>query len=846
MVMEKLPIYEIENELVARLPAIKRVIISAPTGSGKSTQVPQMLLDRGLLGEGQVVVLQPRRLATRMLAARVASERGVKLGAEVGYQIRLENVSSPATKIKFVTEGILLRAMLSDPKLAPISTLIFDEFHERHLYGDITLGRALDIQMTARPDLQIIVMSATLAVEQLRAHLDPCAVLESQGRTHPVEIRHLAKASDAPVWDQAVEAYDELVRGGAEGDALIFMPGAYEISRTVQALEYAAAAKGCLILPLHGELNPHDQDAAVARYDRRKIVVATNVAETSLTIDGIRMVIDGGLARIPKYDPYRGINTLLVDKISRASADQRAGRAGRTAPGVCVRLWTEREHRERPHQELPEIKRLDLAEVILTLKASGIDHVGSFRWIDPPDARSIGRALQLLSDLGALTLPSATGEEGVITPLGRRMIAFPVHPRYARMLLAGQEFGCVYQACLLAALTQGRDILLRRQGGGVDERRDDLLGESSVSDFFRLVRAWNYADKNGYRLDACKRLGVHAQSARQVKPLFEHFLMIARQEGLDVQARPVDDEVIQKCILSGFSDQLARRLDEGTLRCQIVHQRRGQIARESVVKDHALLVAAEVHEIEGREISVLMNLCTAVKPEWLREMFPGHFHETVAVTYSAITKRVEAERQWCFRDLVMEIKRMDAPPLDAAADLLAGEVVKGTLSLKQWDHGVEQWIQRVNNLAAWCPELGITAIGDADRQTMIAQICYGAVSYKDIKEKDVWPVVREWLNYAQQQVLDQFCPERINLPNGRKAKVTYTPDDPFISLRIQELFGVEDALTVARGRVPLLVHILAPSQRPVQITRDLPGFWRDHYPAIKQELKRKYPKHEWR
>ena len=844
-----LPIYEIKNALVDALGRGRRLVVAAPTGSGKSTQVPQMLLDAGLLGHGQVVVLQPRRLATRMLAARVAQERNVRLGMEVGYQIRLENVSSSETRIKFVTEGILLRSMLSDPSLRGISALIFDEFHERHLYGDITLGRALEIQDTARPDLIIIVMSATLAIEQVHAYLAPCDVVESRGRTYPVDIRHAEKTSEAPVWDQAVEAFEQMVRQGVSGDALIFMPGAYEISRTVQALGVSPSARGCMILPLHGELNPRDQDAAVARYSQRKIVVSTNVAETSLTIDGIRMVIDCGLARIPRYDPYRGINTLLVEKISRAAADQRAGRAGRTAPGVCYRLWTEKEHRGRAAQELPEVKRLDLSEVVLTLKASGIDHVRSFRWIEPPEERSINKALQLLADLGAITMTNdPEKEEGVITPLGRRMISFPVHPRYARMLLAGEQFGCVYQACLLAALTQGRDILLRRQGGTVDEKRDDLLGDATTSDFFRLVRAWRYADQSGYRLEACKALGIHAQSARQVKPLLEHFLNIARQEGLDVEPRPVDDDAVRKCILCGFSDQLARRLDGGTLRCRIVHNRRGQIARESIVQDYPLVVAAEVHEIEGkdRELNVLLSLCTAVESEWLREMFPDHFNETVDVHYDTQTKRVEAEKQLRFRDLVMDGKRMDAPPPDAAADLLATEVIKGTLSMKQWDHGVEQFIQRINNLAAWCPELGITPITESDRHTMIAQICYGAVSYKDIKEKDVWPVVREWLNYQQQQLLDQHCPERVQLPNGRNAKVTYTADSPFISLRIQELFGVEESVTVARGRVPVLVHILAPSHRPVQITQDLPGFWRDHYPRIKQELQRKYPRHEWR
>ncbi len=848
-VSNRLPIYEIEPTLVAALRHQQRAVIAAPTGSGKSTQVPQMLLDNGLLGEGQVVVLQPRRLATRLLAARVASERNSPLGREVGYQIRLENVSCSATRIKFVTEGILLRSMLSDPTLRGISALVFDEYHERHLYGDITLGRALDIQATIRPDLLILVMSATLNIEQVETYLKPCNVIESQGRTYPVNIRYTDRSSEAPVWDQAVEALEQLIRSGEPGDALVFMPGAYEISRTVQALEHAPAARGCIVLPLHGELNPRDQDAAVARYPQRKIVVSTNVAETSLTIDGVRIVIDAGLARIPRYDPYRGINTLLIERISRASADQRAGRAGRTAPGVCFRLWTEREHRERPMQELPEIKRLDLSEVVLTLKASGIDHVGSFRWMESPDERSLAKALQLLTDLGALEMTGdIPGDEGRITDLGRRMISFPVHPRYARMLLAGEQFGCVYQACLLAALTQGRDILMRRQGGAVDDQRYDLLGDSTTSDFFRLVRAWNYADQNGYRLDACKSLGIHAQSARQVRPLLDHFLHIARQEGLDTEPRPVDDEAVQKCILSGFSDQLARRLDGGTLRCNIVHNRRGQIARESMVHDAPLVVAAEVHEIEGKggELNVLLSQCTAVKPEWLKELFPGHFNEFVGVRYDTVNKRVEAEKQYRFRDLVMDSKRMDTPPLDAAADLLAAEVIRGTLTLKQWDHAVEQWIQRVNNLATWCPELGVTTITEADRHTMIAQVCYGAVSYKDIKEKDVWPVVSEWLNYQQQQLLDQYCPERINLPNGRKAKVTYTTDAPYVSLRIQELFGVEDQIKVAKGRTPVLVHILAPSQRPVQITQDLAGFWRDHYPRIKQELQRKYPKHEWR
>src|SRR6185436_766415 len=442
---DRLPIYELESTLLTRLKETPRLILSSPTGSGKSTQVPQMLLKHGLLDRGQVVILQPRRLAARLLAARVAEELGVELGREVGYQIRFDNVSGPSTKIKYVTEGILLRQMIQDPALAGVSALIFDEFHERHLYGDITLARALDLQERTRPDLRILVMSATLDGDRLETYLKPCARLASEGRTFPVSITHAAEADDRPVWEQAADAF---ARHAGEGDVLIFMPGGYEISRTIDALRDRFEAKGYLLLPLHGELPPREQDAAVARYPRPKVVVSTNVAETSLTIDGIRLVIDSGLARIPRYDPYRGINTLGVDKISRASADQRAGRAGRTAPGACVRLWTAQDHARRPARELPEIRRLDLAEVVLTLKAADVVDLRKFRWLDPPDETSLSHAEELLGDLGAL-------KGGAITELGRRMLAFPVHPRYARMLLAAQKEGCVRDAALVAALTQG-------------------------------------------------------------------------------------------------------------------------------------------------------------------------------------------------------------------------------------------------------------------------------------------------------------------------------------------------------------------------------------------------------
>ena len=846
---ERLPIYEIEQATVASVREHGRVIVSAPTGSGKSTQVPQMLLEHGLLGDGQVVVLQPRRLATRLLAARVAWERKVALGREVGYQIRLENMSGPETRIRFVTEGVLLRQMVQEPKLRGVSALIFDEFHERHLYGDITLAQALDLQEAARPDLKILVMSATLDAAKVEDYLRPCRVLESQGRTFPVKMQYSNSPGymdKRPIWEQAAGAFSDYIQSGGDGDVLVFMPGGFEISQTIEAIRHCDESRGFILLPLHGELPPGEQDAAVARYDKRKVVVATNVAETSLTIDGIRCVIDSGLARIPRYDPYRGINTLLIEKISRASSDQRAGRAGRTAPGTCLRLWSEEEHGHRLQQELPEVKRLDLAEVVLTLKASGVEDLRRFRWIERPEEQALAHAEELLTDLGAIR-PSGVGTQ--ITEVGRKMIAFPLHPRYARMLLAAQQYGCVYQACLVAALTQGRDLLLRNVDRDTARWREDLLGEKAGSDFWILMRAWNYAAQKQFRNDACRRLGIHIMTARQIGPLFQQFVEIARREGLDAAPRDVPEEALHKCILVGFSDRVARRVDSGTLRCDLVHGRRGVLARESVVQNAPLLVAAEVREVEGKDkaMNTLLSLATAIEERWLADLFPEDIGTAPRVFYDASTKRVYAEEHVKFRDLAIRTRRVDPPPMDEAAKLLAEEVIAGRLLLKEWDHEVEQWIVRLNLLSQWCPELGLPPISEQERRHIIEQLCHGAYGYKDIKDKMIKPILKSWLSPAQQGLLEKQAPERLHLSNGRTPKVSYELVAlPHIAVRIQELFGVEAIPRVAMGRVAVLVHILAPNMRPVQVTQDLESFWTEQYPKVKQELQRKYPKHEWR
>ncbi len=808
-----------------------------------------------MLGAGQVVILQPRRLAARLLAARVAWERKTSLGHEVGYQIRFENVTSADTRIRFVTEGLLLRQMVQEPKLGGVAALVFDEFHERHLYGDITLARALDLQETVRPDLQILVMSATLEAAPLEEYLRPCRVVESRGRTFPVEVEYAAKPAyldKRPVWEQAAEAFRDFVCSGGKGDVLVFMPGSFEISQTIEAIRRCPEARGFVLLPLHGELAPRDQDAAVARYDQRKVVVATNVAETSLTIEGIRCVIDSGLARIPRYDPYRGLNTLLIEKISRASADQRAGRAGRTAPGLCRRLWSQEEHAHRPQQELPEVKRLDLAEVVLLLKAAGVEDLRTFRWLEPPEEQALAQAENLLTDLGALrpiNYQLKPGYQLTLTSIGRKMLAFPLHPRYARMLLAAQHYNCVYQACFLAALTQGRELLLRKLDSGAARRREELLNEGVRSDFWLLARAWRYASANDFQLEACRRLGVHAVAARQVGPLLKQFLETARREGLDTTEREAPLEALRKCILIGFSDRVARRLDSGTLRCDLVHGRRGTLARESVVQHSPLLVAAEVREVEGKDKSVqtVLSLATAIEETWLRELFPEDIAAVPRVFYDPETKRVYAEEQLRFRDLAIGARRIEPPPADAAARLLAAEVQAGRLSINDWDESLERWVLRLNLLSQWCPELALPPIRDEDRHHLVQQVCHGSFGGKDLKDKPAKAVVKGWLSSAQHEQLDKHAPERLSLSNGHTAKVLYDASNPpHIALRIQQLYDVKATPRIAMGRVPVLVHILAPSQRPVQITQDLPGFWREHYPRIKQELQRKYPRHEWR
>jgi ATP-dependent helicase HrpB len=841
---QPLPIDALQDGLVAACGRVRRLVLRAPTGSGKSTRIPQMLLDLNLV-PGQIVVLQPRRIAARLLAARIAQERGVKLGGEVGYQIRFERVESAQTRIKFVTEALLLRQMASDPELKGVGAVVFDEFHERNLHSDVALALARRLQETHRPDLLIMAMSATLDTEGVARWLGSAETLAADGRAYPVQVEytHLPRNSTRPVWDAAAEQVRRVLREESEGDVLVFMPGSYEIMRTIGAVRNLPESGGVDILPLYGELPPEEQDRAVKPSPGRKVIVATNVAETSLTIPGVRAVVDAGLARIARFDPHRGIDTLLVEPVSQASAEQRAGRAGRTGPGRCIRLWSQTDHEARPLREVPEIKRVDLSETILLLLSSGWGEAATFPWYEKPDDKALQRALTVLADLGAVDA------QGKLTSLGRRMSVFPAHPRYARMLLAAGDLDCVYEVCRIAGLAQGRDILFRKVDDRTENARDSVEQEDG-SDFFPRLALLQRAVEMKFDADACDRFGVHGQAARQADQAARQFLRLAEGQGFPVSDRVADPAAVRRCLLLGFSDRLAVRLDAGTLRCALVHGRIGELRRESSIRNAKLLVAAEVDEIQARGgVTTYLSLATAIEESWLQELFPSEFSTVNQVRYDASQRRVVTRVERRFRDLVLEAKERDDAPSDAASRLLAEEVAAGRLELEKWDASVDAWIRRVNFLSKHCPELGIPPFDDAARRMVIEEVCAGAVAYRDIRERPVFGVVRGWLSHEQAMALESYCPEKIVLPRKKHpARIEYTEDGQAeIEATVQELYDFPGSkLRVCLGKVPMVVCIQSPARRTQQRTTDLDAFWKGSYEGVKKELRGRYPKHEWR
>ena len=848
MVFSSLPIEEIRGELMEalRVPS-PRILLKAPTGSGKSTGVPPMMDDAGLGDRGLIVVVQPRRMAARLLARHVARLRGVELGKEVGYAVRFERYISSRTRIAYVTDGMLERWLTEWPSLEGVSAVVFDEFHERSLSGDLSLGRVLDLQEGPRRDLAVVVMSATLEISGLREYMGgSCRVLEAQGRQYPVEVVYRAprlvsdgrgRVASPPIWEQAADVVREAVREDDCGDVLVFMPGVYEIRKTVELLAGKPWMSGRDVFPLYGSLAPEQQNCAVERGDIPRVIVSTNVAETSLTIEGVRTVVDSGLVRRSGWDPYRGMDTLHLVKISKASAAQRAGRAGRVAPGRCFRLWSEAEQARKEDFDPPECFRVDLAGAVLNLAAWGVTVPENFRWLDVPAPLVMQRAVNLLAALGA------TEEDGSLTDTGKRMTAFPLPPRLARLMVAGQDEQCAVELAAVAALMQGEGVAVK---GGLN---DHLRDSADYTDFQAEWRAVEKAVDAGFGAAACTRWGISSRGAREAWMAYRQLLSVgsrgkARETpGPDfTAARPA----VVRAMIESFADHVGVRNGVAANTCRMAGGVGGRLAEGSVVFQGEHFVAAEVAELSGKAVETRVGRCTLIAPEDLRSIWPERFSCGEEAVFDAALRRVRLHRKLMYGDLVLEDRdRGDAPP-ELAAPVLAEKVVDGTLKLVKWNDAVEQWIRRLNGLSVWMPELGLPRFSEEDKLVAISLVCEGAVGYKDIKEREIIPVLRDWLSGWQAKALDDYSPVSLTLPNGQHAKVRYGEDSsPVISLTVQRLFGVAVSPRIANGAVPVIVEVLAPSQRPWQVTGSLESFWRNGYGQMKKDLAGRYPRHRW-
>ncbi len=839
-----LPIWKIHADILRTLRDGNRLVLVAPTGSGKTTQVPQMLLDAGIAGDKMIVVLQPRRVAARTVATRVAWEREGKLGAEVGYQIRFDDHTSVGTRICFVTEGILLRWLQDDRTLSKIGAVVFDEFHERNLLSDVALALVKHLQQTQRPDLAMVVMSATLDAQPVAAYLDQCPILISEGQSYPVEVGYFLMPDQRPITVQAAEAVERIINDDAPGDILVFMPGRGEINGTLDALRGLRTRERVACIPLHGELEPQEQDRAFAPNSLRKVIVATNVAETSITIDGIRHVVDSGVARVARYDAERGIGTLLLEPISRASADQRKGRAGRTAPGTCHRLWTVIGHKDREERNTPEIQRSDLAEVVLLLHSLGIREAATFDWLDKPDPQAVVRAERLLTMLGALL-------DADLTPIGRQMLRLPMHPRYSRMLIEASHRGCVPDAALCAALVSGRDLLARLDRDDAQTKAArEMFEESADSDFITLMRAYDFAKANGFSFDRCRSYGINAQVARQVEQTCQQILHAAHQQRLydrdAASAGPSkNDEALLRCLMAGFVDQLAKRRAPGKPECDLTDQRQGQLVRESVVTDAAYFVAANLRETPSRQ--TLLSLATAVQPAWIAEMFPQHLSTTVEHLFDAQNKRVAAMKLVRYRDLVIEQKsqQRDIDPI-ASGRCLAEAHRAGTFELPLMDHRLKQFIARVNLVHATLPELEFAPFDEAAITTSLARAFTGLSLVKEAQAAPLIPAFHQHLDKGQVSWLDELAPLSIPWPSGGTIKLSYVNDTPEAQVKLQECFALKEHPTLCEGRLPVQLQLCTPDGKRLATTTEWPTFLAREWPKHRQAVAKKFPSVLWR
>ena len=830
---DPLPIDLVLPKLLTTLRDHASVVLRAPTGAGKTTRVPPALLDAGIV-PGRIAVLEPRRLAARAAARRMAHERGQRVGDDVGYHVRFDRQVGPRTRVIVMTPGILLRMLQDDPFLEAFGIVVFDEFHERSLDNDLALGMIRLLQTTVRPELRILVMSATLNTETIAAYLTSgtnkpaCPIITSEGRLHPVDIMYDPRSTQ-DAWPIATAKAVERVLQQTPGDVLCFLPGMQEIRQATRELQDRLGYDNILILPLHGDLSPEEQDRALQPQSQRRVVLATNVAETSVTVEGITAVVDTGLARMQTFDASVGMDRLELTPIARDAADQRAGRAGRTQPGVCVRLWSEASHAHRPERTSSEIFRVDLAGAVLQLFTIGEADVRHFLWLDAPPSDAIDQAMTLLRRLGAI------GDSG-LTEQGRAMASLPVHPRLASMLLEGERFGHGPRVALAAALLAERDPFTRGRGESGSPIRRKVDAESDVLERVRALEAYEADGTTSFAVGT-----LLPQAARFLLRARDQMLRMLRSDAAATRLNRIEaDEAVSRSLLTAFPDRVARRRAVDPTKGVMVGGSGVRLAPWCTLSSAELFLAIDVNA-DPRE--TLVRQASSIQRDWLA----GAIVAKIDIDFDEASERLVAVKRWMYEDLLIEETPASLPKSDEASHRLA-EAGRTRLSrvLPEAESAGGLFLARARWLREQMPDLGLPAFDDVELGDLLPWACADCRSFDEVRRADWLGLLQSKLTPTQMQMVDREAPESVQVPSGSRIALAYeTGRSPVLAVRIQEMFSLKETPRIAAGRVRVLLHLLAPNYRPQQVTDDLASFWKNTYPLIRKELRIRYPKHAW-
>lgn len=817
----QLPIDALLPDVRRTLSAQTRAVLVAEPGAGKTTRVPLALLDEPWLQGRKIVMLEPRRLAAKAAARYMAGALGEKVGETVGYRVRLETKVSARTRIEVITEGVLTRLLQADQALEDTGIVIFDEFHERSLQADLGLALSLESQAVLREDLRILVMSATLDAAAVSSLMGDAPVLQSEGRSYPVATHYIPRKLNETVEQATVRAIEKALAQD-EGDILAFLPGAGEIRRVEGMLAGLKRAPGVRIAPLYGMLPQQAQEAALqpGKAGERKVVLSTPIAETSLTVAGVRIVIDSGLMRVPRFSPRTGMTRLETAKVSRASADQRRGRAGRQAPGVCYRLWSEAEDRMLAEHRTPEIAEADLAPMALELAAWGVANPSTLQWLTPPPAAAYAQSVELLKQLGALN------GSGALTEHGRRMAELGMEPRLAHMVLRAVPLRLGEMACELAALLQERDVFRSgRQEGDADIR----LRYAALHEF-----AKESAASHGASADAAVKRRV-LEEAEQWK----------RRLGLSGKTSAEQEAACGLLLAFAYPDRIGQNRGDG--RFILSGGRGAAFSKPQRLSQEAYVVAAELDD-QGTDSRI--QLAAPLALEDLYRNFDELIIREAVVRWDVQARNVRARKRERLGALLLkETVWANPEPGEVVQALLEGVRTEG-LGLLTWSKPAKQLRERLAFMYRHARGDGWPDVSDEalleGLEEWLAPHLYGMKQREDLQRLQPAALLEGMLSWTQRQTLEQDAPTHVSVPSGSRIPIDYSdPDAPVLAVRLQELFGLQDTPRLAGGRVPLVLHLLSPAHRPVQVTRDLASFWRDAYFEVKKDLKGRYPKHVW-